>query len=140
MHGHQRAGQTFADGPYGGLRKGPVRGHRTAERGARHVPGRHPRHRRLRVGVQHGRGPLAADPARGLDLAAEAGAELLVGGEVRVHDLDGDRPAAGAAAEVDPPHATRAEPAEQPVRAYGPRFAGFERLHRVPLPRRSPGR
>lgn len=137
VDGHQGAGQAFSDGPYGGFGKGPVRGHRAAQGGPRHVPGGHPRHRRLRVGVQDGRGPLAADAPRGLDLAAEPGAELLVGGEVRVHDLDGHRPAARAAAQVDPSHAAGAEPAEQPVRADGPRFACVERLHRVPLPVRS---
>ncbi len=140
VHGHQGPRQTRADGPYRCLRERPVRGERAVQGGSRHVAGGHPRDRGLRIGVQDRRGPLAADPPGRLDLAAEPGPELLVGGEVRVHDLDGDGPAARAAAQVDPAHATRAEPAEQPVRADGPRLTGFQRKHRVPPIPRDPGR
>ncbi|GAA2560689.1 hypothetical protein GCM10010398_56270 [Streptomyces fimbriatus] len=55
------------------------------------------------------------------------GAELLVQREVRVHDLDRDRAAPCAAARVDPAHAARAEPAEQPVGPHDRGFVHFER-------------
>jgi hypothetical protein len=53
-----------------------------------------------------------------------------------VHNLDGDRAAAGAAAEVDPAHGLGTEPTEQAVRL-APHAGGFtdpERLYEVPSP------
>ncbi|EOY49496.1 hypothetical protein SLI_4788 [Streptomyces lividans 1326] len=90
-----------------------------------------PRHARLGVGVQHGCGPGAADPARGGHLAPEPGPELLVQREVRVHDLHRDRAAAGAAAQVDPAHAAGAQPAEEPVGPHDGGFVVLERPHGV---------
>ncbi|MDF9805830.1 hypothetical protein M2436_004377 [Streptomyces sp. HB372] len=104
-------------------------GDRLRERRPGDVPGGHPRHRGVRVGVQDRGGPLGADAPGGLHLAPEPGAELLVEGEVGVDDLDRDRAPARAAAQIDPAHAARAEPAEQPVGTDGVRFARFQRLH-----------
>src|SRR5262249_28768907 len=104
-----------------------------------HVGGGDPGHGRLRIRVEDGRGPGAADPAGGRDLPPEAGPELLVQREVRVHDLHRDRTTARAAAQVDPSHAAGAEPAEQPVGPDGGRFIGSERLHGVHLSPGPPG-
>ncbi|SCE54834.1 hypothetical protein GA0115253_106806 [Streptomyces sp. Termitarium-T10T-6] len=125
----ERLGQARAQGAYRVLGQRAVLGDRLGERGPRDVTRGHPRHRGVRVGVQDRGRPLGADPAGGLDLAPEPGAELLVEGEVGVDHLDRDRTSARAAAEIDPAHTARAEPAEQPVGTDGVRFARFQRLH-----------
>ncbi len=130
MDGVQRLGQTRAEGAHRGLGQRAVLGDRLGERRPGHVTGRHPRHRRVRVRVQDGGGPLGADTPGGVHLAPEPGAELLVEREVGVDDLDRDRTSARAAPQVDPAHAARAEPAEQSVGTDGARFARFQRLHR----------
>lgn len=84
-------GEPRAQGAYGVLGQRAVLGDRLRERRPGDVPGGHPRHRGVRVGVQDRGGPLGADAPGGLHLAPEPGAELLVEGEVGVDDLDRDR-------------------------------------------------
>ncbi|ARX85570.1 hypothetical protein SMD44_05034 [Streptomyces alboflavus] len=108
--------------------------HGLGQGGPGRVRRRHPGHPRLRVGVEDGGGPVAADPPGRVDLAPEAGAELLVEGEVRVHDLHRDGTAPGAAAQVDASHAAGAEASEQTVGADDGGFVRFERVHGEGLP------
>ncbi len=109
------------------------------QRGPGDVPGGHPRHRGIRVRVQHGRRPVAADPPGRRHLAPEAGAELVVEREVRMRDLDRDRTSTRTAPEEYAAHAAGAQPAEDPVRADGMRITRVERLHALVLPRTTAG-
>ncbi|GGX65515.1 hypothetical protein GCM10010510_06950 [Streptomyces anandii JCM 4720] len=131
VHRAQRLGETGAERPYRVLGQRARVGDGRGEGGAGRVGRGDPGHGRAGVGVQHGRGPGAAHPARGLDLAPEAGAELLVEREVRVDDLHRDRAAARAAAQVHAAHAAGAQPAQQPVGPHGGGLVDFERLHGV---------
>ncbi len=131
VHRRQRLAEARAERPYrvGGQRAAVPDGSR--EGGTGRVRRGDPRHARLGVRVQDGRGPGAADPARGVHLAPEPGPELLVQREVRVHDLHRDGAAPGAAAQVDPAHAAGAQAAEQPVGPHGGGFVAVERPHGV---------
>ncbi len=131
VHGRQRLAQTGAERAHRAVRQRAAVRDRGGEGGAGGVGRGDPRDAGVRVRVEHGGRPGAADPPRGVHLAPEAGAELLVQREVRVHDLHGDRAAAGAAAEVDPAHAAGAQPAEQPVGPHGRGLVDVERLHGV---------
>ncbi len=85
---------------------------------ARYVECGHPRAGRVGVRVHDGSGEGAADLAGGGNLAAEADAELVVVGVVRVHDLDGEATAGGGAGQVHHAHTTGAEAVLDPVAAH----------------------
>lgn len=107
MHGVECLAEPCPQGPYRVLGQWPVAGHGVGERGPGDVSGRHPGHGGFGVGVQdRGRPPRPEAPG-GFHLAPEPRAELLVQGEVGVHDLDRDGASARAAAQVDPAHTMR---------------------------------
>ncbi len=118
VHGLQGEGEAVGEGADRRLGQRPeVLGHDGGQVGARYVPGRHPRHLGLGVGVQDVGGPGAAHPPGGGHLAGEPPAELGVLGMFGLDDLDRDRAAQVGAAQVDQAHSARAEAGDQAVRA-----------------------
>lgn len=89
VHLAERHGEHPAEDPYapGGQRTMPYDG--LPERGSGHEDGGQPGLHRVRVGPGDGDRPGAGHPAGGLDLAAEAGAEVRLVGVLGLDDLDG---------------------------------------------------
>ncbi len=120
-------------------RERPVRLDRLLERQARQVGGGQPRHGRVGVGLQHGRGERAAHQLGVGDLAPEAGPEPFVAGVPLMDHLDGDRGPGGGAAEVDLAHATGPEPCDQHMVTDARRVFRGQRFHSINDARRRPG-
>ncbi|CAM5616201.1 putative protein OS=Streptomyces antimycoticus OX=68175 GN=SSPO_048670 PE=4 SV=1 [Streptomyces antimycoticus] len=135
----QREGQSVRQDPQRALgQRTEVLGDDAVQGRTADVAGGHPGHLGVGVGVEHGGGPLAADPCGRLHLPLEAAAEVGLSCEFGLYELHRYGAAAGGAGEIDPAHSALAELAEQPVLADPPRVLGPEVLHRgvapVPVP------
>ncbi len=109
VDGLQGEREPVGQDPHRPLGQRPVLlGHDGVQIGPGNVLRRDPGRLRVRVRVEHCRGPAPADPLRRGDLAREPRAELGVLGELGLHDLDRDSAPAFGAGEVDPAHAAGA--------------------------------
>ena len=121
----QPFGQSRRQREHRGVRQWPLPLDRVGQRRTGNVRGDQPGHRPVDVGVDHLRGEQAAHLARRRDLTREPGPETGVLGQVRADNLDRDHATAGGASQVDPAHATTAEPPEQHVRSHALGIAGL---------------
>ncbi len=135
VHGDQALGEGGPDG--GDLRRGQRSLLRdlVVQGGAGDVLGGEPRPVGLQVGGDEPGGAAASDPPRRGHLAREPGAELLVLGQVGPDHLQRDPLAAAVGAQIDDPHAARAEPPVQPERADDTRVLAPQAHHRHVHPR-----
>src|ERR1039457_2572651 len=97
-------------------RQRPVVIHRLRQRRPGHISRSQPRRRTIDIRVHHHGREHAAHPPRRGDLPPEPHPELRIRGQLSPDDLHRHRPPARGDAEEDPPHATAAKLAYQPVR------------------------
>ena len=129
VDGRRRLGQPGQQRPQRGLGQRPVLADHLVQRWARHERGGQPRRALVQPAGHDRRGVDPADRPGRRDLLGEPVQELLVAGQIGVHDLNGDRPAGRRQTEVDPAHAARAELGPQPVLADHPRVVRRQCLH-----------
>ena len=129
VHRAQRVGQAGREPPDGGLGQRAVQAHHVGQRRAGHVRGGQPGRVVVDPRADHGGGVHAADQPGRRDLLAEPAQELGIAGQLRVHDLDRHRPAAGGEAEVDAAHAARAEAGAERELPDHPRIVRGKRFH-----------
>jgi hypothetical protein len=96
---------------------------------AGYVLGRQPVRGLRQFGLDQRRGVGTAHGAQRLGLAPEPVQGVFVVLQMVVDHLDRGGPATRRTAEVHPPHATLAEPADQPVPACLRRISSIKRLH-----------
>jgi hypothetical protein len=96
---------------------------------ARQEGGDQPGAGRVRVGIDHWGREGAADGLRRRHLTPEPRPERRLTGQVFVHDLDRDSRTGGRSCQEDLPHASRAQPGQQPVTADPLWILGPQRLH-----------
>lgn len=99
-------------------RERAARAHGAAQRGPRHVLGGQPVRGRVERRLDQLGGVGAAYGLHGRGLPPEPGQCLGVIVDLVADNLHGHQPSAGRPAEIYLPHAARAEPGENPVRAY----------------------
>ena len=129
VHRAQRVGQAGREPPDGVLGQRAVPADHVGQRRAGNVGGGQPGRVVVDPRADHRRGVHAADQAGRRDLLAEPAQELGIAGQLRVHDLDRDRPAAGGEAEVDAAHAARAEAGAERELPDHPRIVRGKRFH-----------
>ncbi len=126
----QAVGEGGADRGHLGPGQRPLVADPLVERGAGDVGGRQPGPLHVDVGGDQPGDAAAPDPGGGGDLAGEAGAELLVLGQLGADQLERDLLALAVGAQVDHAHAARAEPPVQAVGADDSRILPPEPHHR----------
>ncbi len=107
MDGLQRLRQRRAEQPQSGLVHWPPFGEQPRQRRPRDVGGRQPGSRCVWISVDDLRRMEPADPACGVDLSTEPGAEVRIGGQLGSGHLDGHGTSAPGPCQVHRPHAAR---------------------------------
>jgi len=125
---HQRLGQAGREAVEHVVAKRPALAHLLGQGRAVGVLGDEVRAGRLGVGLDDPDGAQPVNPGEQRDLAAEPGAKLRVIADFRAHDLNRDLAAVPGLAQVDDPHAARAE-ARREAEPPDPRGVTFPEGH-----------